>query len=150
MSTTKTVLGVIFIDGEHKGLPSGKKIYNYAVPDFITATPNKGDHVVVLGGDNRMTMARVETLVTEPSERRLATKNILGTIDLSGWQKHKQAVQRKQQLLSTLTALDKRRKQLAVFEDLAKTDPDAHTMLQELKAMQEPIDVVEDDDPEFI
>lgn len=134
ITKAKLVLSVIFIDGEDRGLPSSGRHYQYFVPQFIEQQFKPGDLAIVKGSGERMCLVRVEEVI-DASQPHKATKAIIGTADVSQYQRETDRRARRAELIAELEKLEARRTERARFAELAKDDTEAAALVNELTAI---------------
>lgn len=130
----KTILSVIFTEGEDRGLPSSGRHYQYFVPPFIEQQFKPGDLAIVKGTSERICLVRVEE-VLDASQPHKATKAIIGTADISHYQRETERRARRAELIAELEKIEARRTERARFAELAKDDTHAAELVNELTAI---------------
>lgn len=131
ITKSKLVLSVIFIDGEDRGCPSSGRLYQYFVPPFIEHDFKPGDLAIVKGSSEKMCLVRVEEVI-DAAKPHKATKAIIGTADISHYQRETDRRARRAELIHELEKLEARRTERARFAELAKGDAEAATLVAEL------------------
>lgn len=138
LKLSTTVLGVIFMEAESRGIPSGRTIYHYIVPEVMIPEGGyqPGMYAIVRGASDRVCLARVEEVFdTTKVATHKATKPIIGTVDVSHFEKERQRREERARLIEALTRLETKRQQEAKFAHLAATDEEAAKLFQQLKAL---------------
>lgn len=134
LSKAKLVLSVIFIDGEDRGCPSSGRVYQYYVPPFIEHDFKPQDLAIVKGSGEKMCLVRVEE-VLDASKPHRATKGIIGTADVSHYQRETERRARRAELIAELEKIEARRTERARFQELAKDDTHAAELVAELTSI---------------
>lgn len=137
LKLSTTILGVIFMEAEAKGIPSGRNIYHYTVPEVMIPEGGyqPGMYAIVKGASDRVCLVRVEEVLDSTKTAHKATKPIIGTVDVSHFEKERQRREQRAALIEALTRLEAKRQQEAKFAQLAETDQQAAELFQQLKAL---------------
>lgn len=137
LKLSTTILGVIFMEAESRGIPSGRTVYHYKVPEVMIPEGGyqPGMYAIVKGASDRVCLVRVEEVLDGTKTPNKATKAIIGTVDVSHFEKERQRREERAALIEALTRLEAKRQQEAKFAHLAATDEEAAKLFQQLKAL---------------
>lgn len=138
LKLSTTILGVIFMESEARGIPSGRTVYHYTVPEIMIPEGGyqPGMYAIVKGASDRVCLVRVEEVLdTTKVVSHKATKAIIGTVDVSHFEKERQRREERAAVIEALTRLEAKRQQEAKFAQLAATDQEAAELFARLKQL---------------